>query len=204
MNRKCSLLHINPSSRQPSIYHTLSYVLNILLHLSLIMVSFSMLKNILYNNYNIFSSAILFYWIWYKYWGVVATVTRNMFGLRSLAFSRVRLCCDDVIVLTKREPKFVIGYRLVSRWWIVKSNESFVTYWLKRDGMIVRIPVYLSSLLLAPTSKFYFANIWITPYILRNVDNWTRRKLKTFFWLRSRFRAAVLFLVKNNDVRNKF
>ena len=40
---------------------------------------------------------------------VFATVTRNMFELRSLV-KRFRLCCDDVIVLTKREPKFVIGY----------------------------------------------------------------------------------------------
>ena len=39
-------------------------------------------------------------------------------------FLRVRLRCDDVIVLTKREPKFVIGYRLVSRWRIVQSIEQ--------------------------------------------------------------------------------
>ena len=35
------------------------------------------------------------------------------------------------------------------------QDGSFVNYWLKHDGMIVRIPVYLSSLLLALTSKFY-------------------------------------------------
>ena len=40
--------------------------------------------------------------------------------------------------------------------------------------MIVRIP---SSLLLALTSKFYFAKNWITPYILRNVDDWGRSEL---------------------------
>ena len=53
--------------------------------------------------------------------------------------------------------------RLVSRRRIVKSNEGFVNYWLKHDGMIVRIQVhvYLSSLLLALMSKFHFANILI-------------------------------------------
>ena len=34
--------------------------------------------------------------------------------------------------------------------------------------MIVRIEVYLSSLLLAIIGKFHFAKILITPYILRN------------------------------------
>ena len=29
------------------------------------------------------------------------------------AFSRVRLCCNDVIVLTKLQPKFVIRLHLV-------------------------------------------------------------------------------------------
>ena len=37
-------------------------------------------------------------------------------------------------------------------WSLVKRFREF-------DGMIVRIPVNLSSLLLALTSKFYFANI---------------------------------------------
>ena len=82
-----------------------------------------------------------------------ATVTRNMFGLWSLVKCFREFGCA---VLIKREPKFVIGYRLVSRWRIVKSNKSFVNYWLKHDGMIVRIP---SSLLLALASKFYFAKI---------------------------------------------
>ena len=94
--------------------------------------------------------------------------------------------------------------RLVSRWRIVKSKESLVNYWLKHDGMIVRIP---SSLLLAFMSNFYFAKILITPYILRNVDDWTRHKLKTIFWLRSRFRElryAVLFLVKNMTSETSF
>ena len=74
---------------------------------------------------------------------------------------------------------------------IVKSNECFVNYWLKHDGMIVRMQVYLSSLLLALTSEFHFAKIWITLYILRNIEDWTRLKLQTSFWLRSRFRVAM-------------
>ena len=38
--------------------------------------------------------------------------------------------------------------------------------------MIVGIQVYISSLLLALKSKFHFANILITPYIiLRNVEH---------------------------------
>ena len=86
--------------------------------------------------------------------------------------------------------------RLVSRWRIVKSNKRFVNYLLKHDGMIVLIQVYLSSLLLALTSKFYFAKLWITAYILRNVDDWTRRKLNKKLWLRWHS-YAVLFLVKN-------
>ena len=49
----------------------------------------------------------------------------------------------------------------------------------------------ISSLLLALTSKFHVANILITPYNLRNVDDWTRHKLQTVFWLRSRFREAM-------------
>ena len=62
------------------------------------------------------------------------------------AFSRVWLCCDDVIFLTKRQPKFVIGWlRLVYRWRIVKSNESCVHYWLKHDGMIVHIQADMIS-----------------------------------------------------------
>ena len=69
--------------------------------------------------------------------------------------------------------------------------------------MIFRIS---SSLLLALTSKFCFAKNLIAPYILRNVDDWTRRKLKTIFWLRSRFRVAVpvLFLVKNMTSETSF
>ena len=80
---------------------------------------------------------------------------------------------------------------LVSRWRIVKSNKRFVNYLSKNDGMIVRIPVHLSCLLLAPTSKFYFANMLITPYNLRNVENWAHHKLKTIFWLRLHFRVAM-------------
>ena len=88
--------------------------------------------------------------------------------------------------------------RLVSRWRIVKSNENFVNYWLINDGMI-RIKIYLSSLLLALTSKFHFTKMLITPYILRNFEDWTRHKLKTSFWLNLSFSRsyAVLFLVKN-------
>ena len=95
--------------------------------------------------------------------------------------------------------------RFVSRWRIVKCNKSFVNYWLKHDGMIVRIHVP-RSLLLALTSKFYFAKVWIAPYILRNVDDWTRRKLKTIFWLHLRFRIPIGHLVsgQEHDVRNKF
>ena len=45
---------------------------------------------------------------------IFETLTRNMFE-----FSRVRLCCNDVIVLTKREV--CDRLRLVSRWRIVKK-----------------------------------------------------------------------------------
>ena len=52
------------------------------------------------------------------------------------------------------------------------QSESFVNYWLRHDGMIVRIriQVYLSSLLLALTSKFHFAKMLITPNILRSIQ----------------------------------
>ena len=138
---------------------------------------------------------------------VFATVTRNTFGLRSLVKRFHEFGCAAMTSL-----KSVIGYAWFQRWRIVKSNESFVNYWFKNDGMIVRIPVYLSSLLLALTSKFYFAKIWTSQkYELHRVFwetlMFAGRKLKTIFWLRSCFRVAsyaVLFLIKNNDVRNKF
>ena len=85
---------------------------------------------------------------------------------------------------------FVIGYRLVSRWRIIN-------YWLKHDGMIVRIP---RSLLLALTSKFYFAKIYTvyTVYFEKcwwlNTSQTENKFLVTFAFSRS---YAVLFLVKN-------
>ena len=87
-----------------------------------------------------------------------------MFGLRSLVkyFSWISLCSDGVIVLTKREPKSVIGYT-----------------WFQ-DGGLYKL-----------TDKFHLANILITPYILRSVEDWTRHKLKTNFWLRCRFCIAM-------------
>ena len=77
----------------------------------------------------------------------------------------------SVIVLTKCQLKFVIGYAWFQRWQIVKSNGRFVYYLFKDDGMTVRIQAEIPRLLLALTNKFYFANILITPYILRNVED---------------------------------
>ena len=66
--------------------------------------------------------------------------------------------------------------------------------------------IYLSSLLLALTSKFHFTKMLITQYILRNVEDWTRHKLKTSLWLCSHFRVAMPSLVPGQefDIRNKF
>ena len=114
-----------------------------------------------------------------------------MFGLRSLVthFSRVVLRWRHYSDQTSTEV--CDRFRLVSRWRIVKSNESFANYWLKHDVMIIRIQVYLSSLLPALMSKFHFAKMLITLFILRNNEDWTRHKMKTIFWLRFRFRVAM-------------
>ena len=63
---------------------------------------------------------------------------------------------------------------------------------------------YISSLLQALTSKFYFAKI--VRIFWPNVDDWARHKLKTIFWLRSAFSrsCAVLFLVKNMTSETSF
>ena len=91
-----------------------------------------------------------------------------MFGFRLwLRFSRVRLRCDDVIVLTKHGPKFVIGYAWFQDGGLQKVT-SFVHYFVKTWWNNCSY-----NSILALTSKFYFATIWITSYILRNVDDCT-------------------------------
>ena len=94
---------------------------------------------------------------------------------------------------------------LVSRWRNVKRKESLVNYWLKHDGMIVRIPsslVLVLVLVVVLTSKFYFAKNWIRAYIyfekrwwilpplIEHITNWI-----FFLELRARFSwsYAVLF-----------
>ena len=103
---------------------------------------------------------------------VFATVARNMFGLRSLVKRFREFGCAAMTSLfwpnvNQRLWSVTTWFQDGGLWKVTKVN-----YWLKHDGMIVRIQVYLSRLILALTSKFYFAKKkLITPYILRNVDD---------------------------------
>ena len=60
------------------------------------------------------------------------------------------------------------------------------------EWLNIRIQVYVLRLLRALTSQFHFGKMLITPYILRNIEDWTRHKLKTNFCLRSRSRFRVV------------
>ena len=142
-----------------------------------------------------------------------ATVTRKTFGLWSLVQHFREFGCA---AMTSTWTKVCDWLRLVSRWRIVKSNKSFVNYLLKHDGMIVHIPVYVSSLLLALTSKFYFAKIWITPYILMpscfwNMTSETSFKLGSrkripdhhwFFWETIRAYWSKRWVVTSSSLQN--
>ena len=128
---------------------------------------------------------------------VFVTQTRNMFGLRSLVKRFREFGCSD-----QMWTEVCDRLRLVSRWQIVKSNRSFFNDLWKHDGMI-RIQVHIPSLLLELTSKVLFCQK--CNHTLRNVDDWTRHKLKTIFWLRSHFHVAMPSCFWSKfDVGNKF
>ena len=127
-------------------------------------------------------------------------LTRNMFGLRSLVKHFHEFGCTAMMSLFWQNVT-------QSLWWSVMLGfKSFFHYLLKHDGMIVRLQVYLSSLLLALTSKFHFAKIVITLYSFYkrwelNTSQIENKFLVVFSFSRS---YAVLFLVKNLTTETNF
>ena len=87
--------------------------------------------------------------------------------------------------------------RLVSRWRIVKSKKSFVNYLLKHWWNDCSNTSIYSKFITSTHEEVFLAQILITPYILRNVDDWNTWQTENTFYFIFSCSYAFLLLVRN-------